>query len=149
MQNIYQKQLYKYDCWVASLYNLLSIRKIDVNYRELMKSLGTTTLWWTKPEKILEYLEKIWIKYSLSFSLIHPSLILVDDKIFYDDGTITKENSYWHYIMYTWNHKWNLLEIFDPREWKIFDYQFEKLLKATKNVLVWKSKRYNDFYIHF
>lgn len=56
-------QKYKYDCGVASVYNILKINNINVQYHILLKELNTTTLWGTSPKKITEILNKYQIPF--------------------------------------------------------------------------------------
>lgn len=143
---MYIKQRYKYDCWVSAVFNFIKYNnlKIELEYFNLLKNLKTTWFWWTKPEKIIEFLENNNIKSKSNFDLTKSMIILVDQVKFYNDW---ESLDYWHYVYYTGNYKNNLMEIFDPWDWKIIYKNKEDLSKSTLDVLVWKKRRYSSFFI--
>lgn len=131
---MYIKQKYKYDCWVAWVYNLLKSVNIDFDYLDLKKELNTTTLWWTIPKNIDNFLINNWY-YNLDFKI---SLVLVSSDKFYSSN----EEDYWHYINII-NICNNIYKVFDPWDWRYYYIEKSKLINMTLNVLVWPKFRYN------
>ncbi len=127
-------QKYKYDCWVAAVYNLLKQSNIDIDYFELEKYLSTTTLWWTIPKNIEDFLTKY---NNIDFKI---SVILVSSDIFYDNN-----EDYGHYVNIIW-FKNNKYKIFDPWDWLYYELYYDELKKSMLNVLVWKKSRYNNIF---
>lgn len=142
---MYIKQKYKFDCWVSALINFLKDKNIDIDYLKLIKTLKTTWFWWTKPEKILEFMDFNKLTYNESFNIHKPNLILVDQIKFYNDW---ESPDYGHYVYYTWKVKNWLLEIFDPWDWEFIYKSKDFILNSSLDVLVWKTRRYSSFFIN-
>jgi len=127
------KQKYKYDCWVAAVYNLLKLSNIDYDYSQLKIDLNTTSIWWTFPKNIQTFLSK--------YNLVNfdYSIILVSSDKFYSDDN----QDYWHYVNIIWfeNDKY---KIFDPWDWLYYQLSIWELKRVSENVLVWKNTRFNN-----
>lgn len=125
-------QKYKYDCWVAAMYNLLQKNEILMDYKELEKSLKTTKLWGTIPQNLDIFIQNI-------FQNSHPifGILLVDGKKFYND-----DEDYGHYVNII-SQKDEKYEFFDPYDGKKHFFTLEEIKYLSQNVLVWKTTRYN------
>ncbi len=125
-------QKYKYDCWVAAIYNMLQQSNINIDYFDLKNNLVTTTLWWTFPKNIEKFLKKY---KDINFKI---SVILVSSNSFYNN-----EEDYGHYINIIW-FKNNKYTIFYPWDGLFYELSKSKFNRIMSNVLVWKKYRYNN-----
>lgn len=123
-------QKYTYDCWVAAIHNLLKSANIEYDYFELMKALKTTTLWWTFPKNIDEFL----LKYKESDFKIWVALVSADK--FY-----LENEDYWHYVNIIW-YEDGKYTIFDPWDWIYYEISEKDFNETTLGVLVWWKKRF-------
>ena len=146
--NNFSKQHYKFDCWAKSIENTLKIikKELIIDYKILLKELKTTTLWWTFPEKIEDFLIKNNISYNKNINLISKNTInifLINWYNFYNDNV-----DYWHYFITIKQDNLNHF-VYDVWDWKTHIINETELINLTKNVLVWKTKRYNDICFSF
>lgn len=100
-----------------------------------MKALKTTTLWWTFPKNIDEFL----LKYKESDFKIWVALVSADK--FY-----LENEDYWHYVNIIW-YEDGKYTIFDPWDWIYYEIPEKDFYESMLNVLVgWKNRFFNVKY---